>query len=71
MACSAGPLLDLGAAATSWLCSNGPSALCVQSKETIDLLLGCSYSRETWFKVLWWVGWHQFSPVVGETFVEW
>jgi len=37
--------------------------LCCQLSETIDhLLIGCSFSREVWFKALQWMRWEAVAP---------
>jgi hypothetical protein len=48
-------------------------ALWLQDAETIDhLLLGCVYSRETWFNSLYQFGWHSVSPTGGQvSFADW
>ena len=40
-------------------------ALCAQLPETINhLLIGCSFSREVWFRVLLGVGWVSIAPTI-------
>jgi hypothetical protein len=47
-------------------------ACCCQEEETINhLLVGCSYAREVWFKVLRSCGWQGLMPGYGDCFVPW
>uniref|UniRef100_A0A0A9E2U6 Reverse transcriptase zinc-binding domain-containing protein n=1 Tax=Arundo donax TaxID=35708 RepID=A0A0A9E2U6_ARUDO len=52
--------------------NNGPCALCSQHPETLDhLILGCVYSRETWFNLLHWARLQCVTPNPDAPFVEW
>jgi hypothetical protein len=35
------------------------------------LLIQCEYNRETWFKILRCLGWHQFTPTTTDIAVDW
>jgi hypothetical protein len=52
--------------------NNVPCDFCDQMDETLDhLLVGCVFSRETWFKLLRRCGWSQVSPAPDDAFVDW
>jgi hypothetical protein len=57
-------LLDLGKTSrTHSLHNSGPCALCAQADESIHhLLLGCSFSREVWFRLLRSAGFQYLTP---------
>jgi len=48
-------------------------ALCNQEPETIShLLVGCSFSREVWYRILLRGRWHSISPIhPGAIFSDW
>jgi hypothetical protein len=47
-------------------------AFCNQKEETIGhLLVGCSYAREVWFKILSRCGWQDTMPENGASFITW
>jgi hypothetical protein len=49
-----------------------PCALCSQCVESIDhLVVGCSYSREVWFKTFRHCGWQKLTPASGNGFIDW
>jgi hypothetical protein len=46
--------------------------LCYQAQENVDhFLLGCSFSREVWFRVLRPAGFHLLTPLVESALAEW
>ena len=53
------------------ICSS--CALCNQEPETIShLLVGCSFSREVWYRILLRGRWHSISPIhPGAIFSDW
>jgi hypothetical protein len=52
--------------------NNGHCAICLQAYEAIQhLLLGCVYSREVWFHLLWSIGLHRLLPTPDADLAEW
>jgi hypothetical protein len=52
--------------------SHGPCALCSQEVESLNhLFVGCSFSREIWFKCLHRLGLQQFMPAATDTLLKW
>jgi hypothetical protein len=52
--------------------NHGPCALCSQEVESLNhLFVGCSYSREIWFKCLRHIGLRQLMPLADDSLLEW
>jgi hypothetical protein len=52
--------------------SHGPCALCSQEVESLNhLFVGCSFSREIWFKCLHRLGLRQFTLTTIDTLLDW
>jgi hypothetical protein len=52
--------------------SHGPCALCSQEVESLNhLFVGCSFSREIWFKCLHRLGLRQFTLTTTDTLLDW
>jgi hypothetical protein len=51
--------------------NHGPCALCSQEVESLNhLFIGCSYSREIWFKCLRCIGLRQFTLAATDTLLD-